>query len=131
MPIYEYRCCRCGRLNTILVQRASDDQGLECTECGSTELTRMMSTFRIGKGSSYMRKGVYEDILTDNQLVKGLERGEPRALAEWNRRMGQEDVGKTSPEYEEMLGRLDAGESVGQAVGEAPSRSAGTGGEEK
>ena len=49
-------------------------------------------------------KDVYEDILSDRELTQGMMSNDPRALAEWNRRMsGGEKVG---PEYEEISGGL-------------------------
>jgi hypothetical protein len=44
---------------------------------------------------------------------------DPRALAEWNRRMGQGE--EVAPEYEEMLGRMDKGEMPSEPVGEGAS----------
>ena len=53
-------------------------------------------------------KDVYEDILTDGELTKGMMHNEPRAMAEWNRRMSGGE--KVSPEYEEIVERMDNGE---------------------
>ncbi len=55
-------------------------------------------------------ENVYEDILSDSQLVKGLEHSDPRALAEWNKRMSQGVDEEISPEYDEMLDKMEAGE---------------------
>jgi hypothetical protein len=68
-----------------------------------------------------MRKGVYEDILSDSQLVRGLEQNDPRALAAWNRRMSQAAGEGITPESEEINARLEAGEPIGQVVAEAQS----------
>ena len=79
---------------------------ITCPHCGGTELSRLFSTFSIGKTDS----GIYEDILSDSHLVRGLEQNDPRAVAEWSKRMGQgldEDI---TPEYEEMMDRMEAGE---------------------
>ena len=112
MPIYEYRCHGCRRRVSLLVR--SESTLLACPQCGSQELTRLFSTFAIRR--SYM--DAYDSILSDNQLVRGLEHSDPRALAEWNRRMSQgmeEDVG---PEYQEMVDRLEAGEMPTELTGE-------------
>ena len=121
MPIYEYRCGNCKRRVSILVQGFKEPPSLECPECGSQELTRLFSSFRIGKGESYLRKGLYEDILSDHQLVRGLESSDPRALAEWNRRMSHGAGEEISPEYEDILGKLEAGEPVEKVMEEAQS----------
>jgi len=121
MPIYEYRCGNCKRCVSILVQGFKEPPSLECPQCGSEKLTRLFSSFRIGKGETYARKGIYEDILSDNQLVRGLESSDPRALAEWNRRMSHGAGEDISPEYEDMLGKLEAGEPVDKVMREAQS----------
>ena len=51
---------------------------------------------------------VYEDILSDRQLTQGMMRNDPRAMAEWSRRMSS---GEKSPaEFEEITERMDRGE---------------------
>ena len=87
MPIYEYRCGNCRRRVSIFSRGFESDSSLACPQCNSTDLTRLFSSFRIGKGDTYYRKDFYEDILGDHQLVRGLESSDPKALAEWNRRM--------------------------------------------
>ena len=121
MPIYEYHCGGCQRRVSILIQGFNEPASLECPECGSGELTRLFSSFRIGKGESYLRKGIYEDILSDRQLVRGLESSDPRALVEWNRRMSHGAGEDISPEYEDMMGKLEDGEPMGKVMKEAQS----------
>lgn len=41
MPLYEYQCLDCGKLNEILVI-SSDDQP-QCPDCGSGKLEKMLS----------------------------------------------------------------------------------------
>ena len=103
MPIYEYRCNNCHRRVSILV-RSSCGSLETCPSCGSTELNRLFSTFSVRKSD----QTIYEDILSDSQLVRGLESNTPSALAEWNKRISRGEG--VAPEYEEMLGRLEAGE---------------------
>ena len=112
MPIYEYRCESCQRLIPVLVLKTQETPQLECPECQSQQLTRVFSSFSIGKGESYLRKGIYEDILSDNQLVKGLNSNDPRSLVEWNKRMSQGAGEDIAPEYKEMQQKLESGQSV-------------------
>ncbi len=120
MPLYEYRCNKCHKRITLLIRENSSD--LACPVCGGQELSRLFSTFSIKH--TYLDN--YESILDDSQLVKGLERDDPRALAEWNRRMsrGAEDD-NVGPEYQEMLEKMDRGEvpttPVGQEATSEPS----------
>lgn len=105
MPLYEYRCNKCNRLVTLF-KRGFSESSETCPHCSGTELSRLFSSFSIRKADS----AIYEDILSDSNLVRGLERDDPHALAEWSKRMGQgldEDI---TPEYEEMMGRMETGE---------------------
>lgn len=45
MPIYEYRCNRCQATFSILFLSRHDAGRAECLECGSSELTRLISSF--------------------------------------------------------------------------------------
>ena len=103
MPIYEYRCHGCHRRVSILV-RSPSESSITCPNCGSLELNRLFSAFSVRKSD----QAVYEGILSDSQLVGGLENDDPRALAEWNKRMSRGE--KVGPEYEEVLDNLEAGQ---------------------
>ena len=45
MPIYEYRCQGCGKLNSVFVRSVSTAVEPACSACGSTALQRAMSKF--------------------------------------------------------------------------------------
>jgi hypothetical protein len=75
-----------------------------CPRCGNSELKRIFSTFSLQK--TY--RDVYEDILSDRELTQGMMRDDPRAIAEWNKRMSGGE--KPTPEYEEITGRMEEGE---------------------
>jgi hypothetical protein len=55
-----------------------------------------------------MYRDVYEDILSDRELTQGMMRDDPRAIAEWNKRMSSGE--KSPPEYEEITERMERGE---------------------
>lgn len=103
MPIYEYRCNGCHRRVSILI-RSSSESPLTCPSCGGSELNRLFSSFSVRKPD----QAIYEDILSDSQLVRGLEGDDPRALAEWNKRISRGE--KVGPEYEEVVDNLEAGQ---------------------
>ncbi len=54
MPVYAYRCRKCGELFESLRTMSSDDSEVECPECGSTNPRRVPSSFvnRISMGKS-------------------------------------------------------------------------------
>ena len=109
MPLYEYRCDSCGRKVT-LYQRGFDGQPASpCSACGATDLRRLFSTFAVRKTDM----DVYEDILGDSRLVNRMMANDPSALAEWNKKMSRDDT--VAPEYEDMLGKMEAGEWPSEA----------------
>lgn len=112
MPLYEYRCNSCHRRVTLLVRESSPQ--LACPQCGGQDLSRLFSTFAIKR--TYMDD--YESILNDSRMVNGLERDDPRALAEWNRRMSRGLDEDSGPEYKEMLERMEKGEVPPQLTGQ-------------
>ena len=115
MPLYEYWCQQCQRKLMLYSPTFSDDLP-SCPQCGNNTLRRLLSTFSV-RSKTY--KDVYEDIFSDSQLTRGMMADDPKALAEWNRRMGQGE--EVAPEYEEMLGRMDKGEMPSEPVGEGAS----------
>ena len=48
MPIYEYRCQTCGKRFEMLRSMRDADRDLQCPECRSAEIERLLSTFSAG-----------------------------------------------------------------------------------
>ncbi|MFQ5945460.1 MAG: zinc ribbon domain-containing protein [Anaerolineae bacterium] len=105
MPIYEYRCRNCHRHVSLLRPFSASDRP-RCPHCQSEDLRRMISRV------SFLRSGDASlDSLADPASLAGLDEGDPKAMARWMRQMGDaagEDLG---PEFDEMVGRMEAGES--------------------
>ena len=52
MPIYEYKCERCGATNELIV--LGKEEAPSCKACGSSDLTKLMSAHNIaGSTNSY------------------------------------------------------------------------------
>ena len=101
MPIYEYRCRSCHRRVAVFLRLFPSSFGPSCPRCGSRDLDRLPSTFAVKRSE----ESVYEDILSDSTLVKGLEENDPRALAEWSRRTGLgEEPEELETEFHETEG---------------------------
>jgi hypothetical protein len=83
----------------------------------------MLSAFSMHK--TY--KDVYEDILSDRELTGGMLGNDPRALAEWNRRMSGGE--KVAPEYEEIMERMERGELPAEQIKEKSRQLTGQEGE--
>ncbi|MFU8795921.1 MAG: FmdB family zinc ribbon protein [Dehalococcoidia bacterium] len=103
MPIYEYWCEACRRVVSSYRPGFSSPL-LSCPACDGTGLRRVFSTFSVQR--TY--RDTYEEILSDRQLTQGMMRNDPRALAEWSKKMSSGE--KCAPEYEELSERMERGE---------------------
>jgi putative FmdB family regulatory protein len=114
MPIYEYRCKNCLRKVEVFARNHSVISQPTCEYCGSKDLSRIFSKFAIRRSKN--DKSVYDDILSDRKLTQGLMHNDPRALAEWSRKMSRAADEDITPETDELMDRLDAGEDVSEVM---------------
>jgi len=117
MPVYEYRCRNCRRKVSVLVKGFSGGGDVTCNFCGGKDLTRLFSTFATVRTD----QDVYGDILDDSALVNRMMHNDPTAMVEWSRRMGGME-GEKAPEYQEMVERLERGESYESVMPEMQKR---------
>jgi putative FmdB family regulatory protein len=109
MPIYEYDCKACGARVSLFFRSISAVTDPKCDRCGSTELERLMSRVTV------LRSADYSSALDDDL---GLDENDPRAMAAWARRMRSEMGDEGGPEMDEMIDRLERGESLDDGYGE-------------
>ncbi len=105
MPIYEYRCHGCRRRVSVFFRSVSSVSEPVCPECGSTNLTKLVSRVSVMKSE----ESRLED-LADPSSLSGLDENDPKSIARWARKMGDslgEDLG---PEYDEMIDKMESGE---------------------
>lgn len=57
MPLYEYKCKKCGNKFEKLVSMSKADDPMECPKCKSDESERLLSTFSASVGSNSPGKG--------------------------------------------------------------------------
>ncbi len=51
MPIFDYKCSNCGRSFDTLVR--SCDEVVQCPDCGSSDVARLLSKFGFKSGSRF------------------------------------------------------------------------------
>jgi len=51
MPIYEYKCKKCGHVTEFL-EKSSSPQKHICEKCKSQDLQKLLSSFAAGRSSS-------------------------------------------------------------------------------
>lgn len=91
MPIYEFRCRRCHKKTTALVMVRARIGDVRCASCGADDLERLWSRFATVKSEDARL-----DALAESAEMGGLDEQDPRSVARWMKRMGEEmgeDVG--------------------------------------
>jgi len=108
VPIYEYRCQDCKRRVSIFWRTFAEasDRTAVCPRCGGTNLVRLVSRVRLVRSEESRL-----DDMADLSDLPDLDENDPRSLGRWMRRMSAETGEDLGPEFDEVVGRLEAGES--------------------
>ena len=106
MPTYEYRCLDCRKRFTIFLTYAEYGiKPVECRYCGSQNVERRIGRIRVARSDES-----HLESLADPSQLEGLDE-DPRALGRMMRQMKGtvgEDMG---PMFDEVVDRLEAGQS--------------------
>jgi len=106
MPIYEYRCKKCGKRFSVLTLRVSEKPAPQCAKCGSRTAERLLSRFAMPKSEEARM-----DALGDPSALGGLDENDPKSVARWMRKMGKEmgeDV--AGEDFDQMVEDMETGE---------------------
>ncbi len=109
MPIYEYFCLDCRKRVSVFFRSFSvaSDEAARCPNGADHRLHRLVSRVSVIKPEASR-----VDSLDDPALLSGLESEDPRALAHFMRKMSDEMGEPLDAEMNEVVGRLEAGEST-------------------
>lgn len=103
MPIYEYQCQICGRISSLLILKAEDEQKIYCANCRSVKLNRVMSKFAVHK--------------TEGQRMSEFD---PRASRDDSFYRDSRNIGLSAKKRLQQLG-VDLGSSFDETVEKARS----------
>jgi putative FmdB family regulatory protein len=110
MPIYEYRCHDCRRRVSIFWRTFSEaEEGKAtpvCPRCGGANLTRLVSRVRVIRSEDTRL-----DDMSDFSDMPDLDENDPKSLGRFMRKMSAEVGEDLGPEFDEVVGRLESGES--------------------
>jgi putative FmdB family regulatory protein len=107
MPFYEYKCLACGKLVRLFMTFAEYDQKQPvCPHCNSDQLQRRISRVSVAKSEDARM-----DNLMDDSALAGLDEEDPRALGRFMRKMSDEMGEDMGEEFEEVVDRLEKGQS--------------------
>ena len=107
MPAYDYRCKACQHRFTAFYKTYQDYDAAspECPQCGSGDVTRLISRVAIPRPSRDFSK------MSSDEMLSVLESGDSRAVGEMFDQVGGSDP-SLGAEYHEATQRLLRGESM-------------------
>lgn len=107
MPTYDFVCNACQkRFDVFLTFSEYGVKAVQCAHCGSADVRRRMTKVRIAKSMDSRMDSMEGDLSS----LEGVEE-DPRALGRMMRKMGSEMGEDLPPEFDEVVDRLEAGQS--------------------
>lgn len=106
MPAYDYRCLDCRkRFDKYMTYAEYGKIPVVCPHCGSTHVNRRINRIRVLRSDDNRLEN-----LADPSDLEGLDQ-DPKALGKMMRQMSGE-IGEEMPEeFDEVVSRLEAGQS--------------------
>lgn len=105
MPIYEYRCVDCGAYRSVFVRTFSDPTDLRCSRCQGTQLRKLVSRFAVLHSDEARLEQ-----MADPSTFGDVDENDPRSVARWARRMGDQIGEDLGDEFREAVDRMEAGD---------------------
>lgn len=124
MPDYEYRCNNCHQYvsHFFTYQEYSTVEPV-CGHCSSKDLIRLISRVGLAKSEDSRL-----DALDSDSMLAGLDEEDPRSLGRYMRKMSKEMGEDLGDEFDEVVGRLESGESPDSIEDSMPDLGAGDAG---
>lgn len=85
MPIYEYRCQKCGKRNEFITFSISEQVPTTCRHCNSETMQRVPSRVRVR-----LSEETRMERLADPARLGALDENDPKSMVRWMKTMGQE-----------------------------------------
>jgi putative FmdB family regulatory protein len=106
MPTYDFVCLNCGqRFDIFLSYSEYGSAKVRCAHCKSHNVRRRMTKVRLAKSEESRMESMADDTALD-----GLE-NDPQALGRMMKKMGKEMGEDLPPEFDDVVDRLEAGQS--------------------
>jgi putative FmdB family regulatory protein len=114
MPIYEYRCADCGRRPSIFFRSmAAVEASPACPHCGGHHLTRVIS-----RTAQVLSEDSRIDRLSDSADLSGVDENDPKSVARWAKKMGQEMGGdELGEDFDQVVDEMGEAGPDGQESG--------------
>lgn len=107
MPTYDFICNDCHqRFDVFLTFAEYGKKAVTCAYCSSKNVRRRMTKVRIAKSEETRMDSMADDF----SGFEGLE-DDPKAMGRMMRKMGREMGEDLPPEFDEVVDRLESGQS--------------------
>ncbi len=106
MPTYDFICLDCRkRFDVFLTYKEYGVKPVTCSHCGSSNIRRRVPRVRILKSEEARMEQ-----FADPSMLNGID-DDPKALGQMMRKMGKEMGDELPPEFDDVVDRLEAGQS--------------------
>jgi len=129
MPFYDYICLNCSKhFDVFMTFSEYGTRRVTCPQCKSQDVRRGIPRVRVAKSEESRLDDLSSDF-SDPSALAGLE-NDPRAMGRMMRKMGKEMGEEIPPEFNEVVDRLEKGQSPEEIEKEIPDLGGGEMGEE-
>lgn len=106
MPAYDFICLNCRQgFDVFMSYSEYGSKPVSCPHCGSRDVRRRMTRVRIARSEESRAES-----LMGESALEGME-NDPRAMGQMMRKMGKEMGEDLPPEFDDVVDRLEAGQS--------------------
>jgi putative FmdB family regulatory protein len=124
MPFYDYTCLNCSKRFDVFMSFSEYGTRLvTCPHCQSQNVRRGIPRVRVAKSEESRLDNLSSDF-SDPSALAGLE-NDPQAMGRMMRKMGNEMGEEIPPEFNEVVDRLEKGQSPEDIEKELPDLGAG------
>ena len=108
MPTYDFICNSCEqRFDVFMTFNEYGTKAVHCTHCNSDNVRRRMTKVRIAKSEDSRMETMAENFSGFESMEE-----DPKALGEMMRKMGNTMGEDLPPEFDEVVDRLESGQSA-------------------
>ena len=126
MPTYDYVCLNCQqRFDVFMSYSEYGSKAVICSHCGSDNVKRRIPRVRVAKSQESRMERVADDL----SGFEGLE-DDPKAMGQMMRKMGREMGEDLPPQFDDVVDRLESGQSPQEIESALPDLGGDSGGDD-
>lgn len=108
MPFYDYVCMDCKKQFTnFFTFEEYGEKTVRCTHCGSVRTERRIGRIQTIFGDS----PAFDQDYVNNKSSDAADE-DPRTMGKMMRKLQEQSGGQMDPEFDEVVGRLEKGDSI-------------------